>query len=153
MPSLRPNKKIAVLGTICLLMAAGGAYAYWTQGGTGSGTSTTGTTATLTIVQTSTITGLAPGAPAQELTGTITNPNDATVQVTSVTAALSPTGLPTGCTTADYVINDAVGTVADGNLVKNESTTWSGPAIQMVDTGVNQDACKGATVTVTYTSL
>lgn len=152
MPSLRRNKKIAVLGTICLLMAAGGAYAYWTQGGTGSGTAGTGTTANLTITQTSTVAGLAPGAPAQPLSGTITNPNDGTVHVASVTAALSSTGLPAGCTTADYQINDAVSTV-DADVASGASANWSGPSIQMVNSATNQDACKTATVTITYTSL
>ena len=152
MSHLLRHKKITAIGAVCLLMAAAGAYAYWTQGGSGSGSAGTGTTTALTIAQTSTVAGLAPGAGAQSLSGTITNSGSGTVFVTSVTAALSSTGLPAGCTTADYRINDPVATV-NANVAGGASTTWSGPSIEMVDTGANQDACKSATVTVTYTSL
>jgi hypothetical protein len=151
MSRLLHNKKITVLAVIGLLVAAGGAYAFWTQVGSGSGTATTGTSTALTIAQTSTVTALSPGAAAQALSGTITNPATGTVHVTSVTATLSATGLPTGCTTSDYLITNPVATV-NADVAAGASTTWSGPTLKMVDTGVNQDLCKNATVTISYTS-
>jgi hypothetical protein len=149
------RKSVAVVGVLFLLSAAG-AYAYFTQTGSGSATATTGSTAPITVVQTSTISALTPGSTAQALSGKFNNPGGA-VHVTSVTATLASVtdalGDPIGgCTTADYQINTPHPTIdltiAGGNGVG----AWSGPTLQMLDSGANQDACKGAIVHVTYTS-
>ena len=98
------------------------------------------------------MTALAPGAAAQALSGTVTNPNTGTVHVTSVTATLtSIVGTPAGCSIADYVINNPVAAV-NLDVADGASTTWSGPTIAMLNSGSNQDGCKGATVNVSYTS-
>src|SRR5690606_7952190 len=42
---------VALLAVAALAIAAFGAYAYWTQGGSGTGSATAGTTAAVTVVQ------------------------------------------------------------------------------------------------------
>jgi hypothetical protein len=150
------NRKSAVVVGVLFLLSAAGAYAYFTQTGSGSGTATTGSAAGITVVQTSTPSGLTPGSAPQALSGNFTNPGGA-VHVATVTAALGSVtnalGDPIdGCTTSDYQINSAHPTI---NLTIAGGTgvgAWSGPTLQMLDSGANQDACKGAIVHVTYSS-
>jgi hypothetical protein len=151
---IKNHKKVAALGVIALLMAGGAAYAYWTNGGTGSGTAATDSSLPITVNQTSTITGLAPGATAQVLSGDFDNPNASAVLVAHVDATItSVTGGTGGCAVGDYTLAGfpaVVGlpTVAPGSA----SGTWTGGTIQMVETGANQDNCQGATVHIDYTS-
>jgi len=144
------RKKIAAL--VVVLMALGGvAYAYWTTTGSGTGSASTGNIAQITVNQTSTITGLAPGLAAQTLSGNFDNPNDGPVYVTSVTATVTGTD-KAGCTASDYTIAGSAAVnaqVAAGNA----QGAWSGLTIQFNNKPtVNQDACKGATVNIAYTS-
>lgn len=153
MSRLLRQKKITVIGAICLLMATAGAYAYWTQAGSGTGSADTGTSVALTIEQDTVVTGLAPGAPAVALEGSITNPGTGTVRVASVTVAIaSVTGGDGVCTAANYAIANPTDSTT-GDIAGGASVDWSGPTIRMVDTGVNQDGCKNATVNLTYSSL
>jgi hypothetical protein len=147
-------KAVAAVGFVFLLCAAG-AYAYWTQAGTGSGTAATGSGSGVVVNQTSSVTNLVPGGTPQALSGTFNNPNPGTVRVAAVTAALNSitgsVGSP-ACTIADYRINNPIATVAAEIPSGNGVGTWSGPTIEMLNTTGNQDACKNATVNVTYSS-
>jgi hypothetical protein len=100
---------------------------------------------------------LYPGGGAQPIAVTLSNPNVAPISVTSLTATLQAASLPSGCGTASFEItqSDISGTqdvqvppVGSVTLPSQGATT---PFIQMVDTGTNQDACHGATVTLDYT--
>lgn len=151
---IRNNKKVAALGVIAVLVAGGAAYAYWTNTGSGSGTATTDASTPITVNQTSTITGLAPGATAQGLSGDFDNPNASAVLVATVSATItSVTGGDGACTVGDYTLGGfpvTVGlpTIAPGNA----QGAWTGGTIQMVETGANQDGCQNATVNIDYTS-
>jgi hypothetical protein len=145
---------IAALGGV-FLIAAVGAYAYWTSTGAGTGSGATGTSVAVTVVQTSTVTGLYPGGPTQALSGNFNNPNPGKVRVATVTAALASitgsVGTP-ACTIADYQLNNATATVNAEVDPGSGQGAWSGPTIQMLNPATNQDACKNATVNLTYTS-
>jgi hypothetical protein len=136
-----------------LVLVGGVAFAYWTQGGSGSGSAQTGTTDTLVIHQTTNVNGLAPGVPAVPLSGTIDNPSDATVHVSTVTVSIaSITGAAGPCTSADYEILGSPMSVPQ-NIDGHSSGTWSGATIAFKNDPLNpQDGCKGATVNLTYTS-
>jgi hypothetical protein len=145
----------AVLGVVAVLAVAGAAIAYWTAGGTGTATGqaasgTTGLTAHLTTP----LTDMYPGDSPQALAGTLDNPNNASVYVTSVAASI--TGVtPTGagpCAAADFKIANP--TMLVGREVPNGTAadSFSGATIQFNDNpAVNQNGCKGASVEVTYT--
>jgi hypothetical protein len=156
--SKRSKKPLAIVALVVTLMAGGGAaFAYWTNTGTGTGTGTTGTNAPVTVVQTSTISNLRPGGAAQTLSGNFTNPNDSPTYVANVIATIGSvakaTGAATGtCDASDYTITG--GTMAVGAQVASgvAQGAWSGATVAFNNKATNQDACKGATVTFSYTS-
>lgn len=145
--------KIAALGATCFLLAAVGAYAYWTTAGSGSGSAATGTTDGLTVNQTSTLTPLYPGGAAQPLSGDFDNPNDGPIRVATVTVSLgSIEGSPAGCSIADYQINDPIATV-DADIDPGYGMgSWSGPSLEMLDTAGDQNGCQDVTVNLVYVS-
>jgi len=154
----RLNKKAVVLGAILfVIIGAGAAYAYWTTGGTGTGTATTATTTDITAVQTSTVTNMQPGDSAQTLSGNFDNGNSGPVYVATVTAAIAGVvdgnGDPVaGCDATDYTLANAVMTVGAEVPAGTGKGSWSGATIKFNDkAATNQDACKGATVNLTYT--
>jgi hypothetical protein len=134
-----------------LVIVAGSiaAYAYWTSGGTGTGTAGTGTTSAVVINQTSAaITDLAPGVAAEGLSGTFTTTGGHPAFVNQVTPVVSSTS-NVGCTSADFTVT--LPTVTNAEVVTG--TAWTGATIVFKDSlTVNQDACKGVTVNIGYTS-
>ncbi len=156
MNSLKKKRTTLAAGTLVLVVAGGVAYAYWTNSGTGSGSATTGTNVALTVNQTGALTALAPGVPAQELSGTFTNTNDGPVFIKTVEATVTGTSIG-GCTATDYTIagTSEIGGAAPGaggNVPAGSSGTWSGLTIAFNDKATNQDACKTAVVTIAYTT-
>jgi hypothetical protein len=141
---------VAFVGLVLVVGAA--AYAYWTVSGSGSGQASTGTVTAITVNQTSTVSGLAPGLAAQALSGNFDNPNSGPVYVTSVSASVTGTD-KTGCTASDYTVTGSPATVNAQVPSGSGVGSWSGISIAFNNkSGVNQDACKGATVTIAYTS-
>jgi len=150
------RKTVAVAaGTAVLLSGAGVAFAYWTNTGSGTGSATTGNNVAITVLQTASSAVLVPGGPPSTLSGTFTNTNASTVFVNTVTATLaSVTGggtTPLQCTIADYQLDTPTITIGAQAAV-DDSTTWSGIKVSMVNSGTNQDKCKGATINLSYAS-
>lgn len=150
MSIVRRNKKIAVIGTICLLVAAGGAYAYWTAAGSGSASSTASSGGTITINGTIP-TGIAPGL-SRTVTFQATNTTSSaiTVGTVSLTGVTVDAG-HTGCVVADFTMppvveNESVASGATAVALTNTGT------LTMANTAVNQDLCKGATLTLALAS-
>jgi hypothetical protein len=142
---------LAAVVAVVAAMASVGAYAYWTNSGTGTGSASTGTTTGITVNQTSTVSGLYPGGPAQALSGNFDNPNASAVHVSSVSGSVTGTSV-VGCDPADFVV---IGSPAP-NVQEVPSGTakgsWSGLSVSMTNTTSNQDLCKNATITISYTS-
>jgi hypothetical protein len=146
----RTTALIAV-GAAVAVASVGVAYAYWTTGGTGSGTAATGTSSAITVKQTSTVADLAPGSGSQVLAGNFDNANPGAVFVHSVTAAVASTS-SAGCTAADFTVVQPG--LVDANVPAGAAQGgWSSGTIAFLDDPLrNQDACKGVTVTLSYTS-
>ncbi len=151
------NKKVVTgvaAGTL-VLAGTGVAYAYWTATGEGAGSASTATgESNLTITQTSTIAGLAPGAAAQPITGTVANAAEASAFVASVTVTIASVDQAAGatgtCDATDYVIENGLMTVGT-NVAPGADVDFSGATIAFVDKAdANQDGCKGATVNQAY---
>lgn len=149
------NKKrfAAVAATAAAVLVGGGiAVAYWTTTGSGSGSATTANpSGTLTVNQTNTITDLYPGITPVDIDLEIVNPDAAPYYVDEVVVAIDDSAFPVGCTAADYVVTD--GTIDDD--VPGSATTaytGTGASIAMVNSATNQDACKGVTVPLTFTT-
>jgi hypothetical protein len=153
---LKSKKGLALLATMVVAVAtAVGAYAYWTQGGSGTGSATTGTTTAITVVQDSlTASNLYPGGPSEALSGHFINPNLSPVNVGSVTATVDAFSARANlakppCTEADFEIG---GTSGPRTALADDTTTWSGLTIKLNDNGLNQDNCKSVTPALTYTA-
>lgn len=150
------KKTVAVAAaTAFVLSGAGAAYAYWTAGGSGTGSAATGTNAALTVVQTSTVTAMAPGDSAQSLNGTFLNPNTGPVYVGTVTASIAsvtkdPGAVAGTCDATDYTLANAAMTI-NAEALANDTSTWSGATIKFNNKATNQDQCKLATVNLAYT--
>ena len=159
MSRLNGRNKVFVIGAVCALLAAAGAYAYWTAGGSGTGTATTASATTqVTVNQTGPLTAMYPGGAAQALSGTFGNTNSGPIQVTTVTAAITgvtkASGAPAGdCDATDFTLAGAVMTVnAEIPSGPGAVGAWTGATIQFNNkAGTNQDGCKGATVALSYT--
>jgi hypothetical protein len=156
---VRLSKKLAAL-TITAVTAvgiAGGAFAYWTQDGSGVGSASTGTTTAVTVNQDAfdSADDLYPGGDAVTLSGDFDNPNSGPVKVGSVTATVDAfisqaDLLKPACTEADFVIGGSAPVNAEidsGNSVGS----WSGLTIQLANSSTNQDNCKGlSSVAISY---
>jgi len=147
----RKNKVLAAAGALALVAGGGGAaYAYWTTTGSGSGTATNSTGGGTVTLHANFEGGLTPGdSRAVTYTADNADPNTST-KVGVLTASVSTNiegclpgwFLVTADTSNTTVEKAATGTsVGTGTLTFNDSAT------------VNQDACKGAVVTITVSSV
>jgi hypothetical protein len=139
---------IALVAGVIVVVGAGGAYAYWTQGGTGSATGNTGTTGTITLAGTA-ASGVFPGGTRSV---SLTAANSAASAVTVGTVHLdSVTTSVSGCVVADFTMGDVVEnfSVPGGNVVTSLPNNGT---LSMANTALNQDLCKSVTVTLTLSS-
>jgi len=153
-PKKRKRRRFLILALLVVgVIAATSAYAFWTSGGSGSGNAATGTTANVTVNQTgAAITGLYPGGAAKPLAGNFDNPNTGPVTISSVTGNVTGTS-SASCGAANFAITGS--SVIGGGGVVPAGTgvgSWNGLSIQMLETGVDQDACKNVTVNIAYTA-
>jgi hypothetical protein len=154
---IRSDRRLLV---VCLLVLVGGSLAF--TGAQGAMAATSGCTDspevnnTLTITQTSALEGLAPGIAPTAITGVVANDSaDSTyitaimVSIEAVTMSSSAVGV---CGVDDYLL--LVPRMAVGQTLEaGGSATFGGGSIGFNDTSLNQDACKGATVTLHYTTV
>jgi hypothetical protein len=143
------NRKIAV-GVVSLVAVAGLAYGYWTGTGSGTGTGTAGTSGTATITGTI-ASGVAPGE-NRAVSFTAANASGSPIQVSTVhVVSIAADSGHASCTTADLTMAD----VTENHQVPAGATVEPLPtngSLVYANTAVNQDACKGATLTLTLSS-
>jgi hypothetical protein len=151
------RKRGVVIGAVAALAIAAAAYAYWTSTGSGTGSaSAAGAQSALTVNQTTTLSAMYPGDSAQTISGTFNNPNSGPIFVHTVTASIASvtkaSGAPAGsCDATDFTLSNATATVDAEIAIGNGKGSWTGPTLQFNDkTATNQDACKGATVSLSY---
>lgn len=150
------TRKTVAVAAVAVLLSGGVAFAYWTAGGSGTGSAATGTNVAISAVQTTVVTAMSPGGAAQTLSGNFTNTNTSPVYVATVTASIASvakaTGAPTGtCDTTDYTLATPAMAVAAQVPAGTAQGAWTGATIAFNNKAAsNQDACKGATVTLSY---
>jgi hypothetical protein len=155
MSSLTKKRALSAFATICVLGIAAGAYAYFTTTGTGTGTASVGTGSAVTLH--GTVSGsLYPGS-ASTVSFTVDNPSSGSQRVNTISlASITVDAGHASCSTvigggspdfsmAPVVVNK---TFAPGN---GQAVTQTG-SLTMNETGVNQDACQGATLTLNLTN-
>jgi hypothetical protein len=149
----RNTKKRALLalGTTIALALAGVAYAYFTSTGSGTGTATVGSSSTLTLHATVTST-LYPGV-SSPVTFTVDNPSAGserigTISLSSITVDAGHSTCSTVLTGGNPDFTMPAVTVDHTYPPGNGQAVTPGGTLTMNETGVSQDACQGATLTL-----
>jgi hypothetical protein len=148
------KKRAVILGVVAALAITSVAVAYFTNGGSGTGSATVGTASTALITQTNTLSALYP-VTSQAVNLDIKNTGSGSQFVTkvhldSITADaghascdVSSSGANAAFTMADVTVGE---TLAAG------ATTSKSGSLAMNDTGISQDSCQGATLTLHFSS-
>jgi len=149
------KRVFAALTGLAVMGVAAGAYAYFSTTGSGTATATVGSSSALVIK--GTVTGsLYPGT-SSPVSLTVDNPSSGkqrvgTISLEKITAdaghsscSVVTTGGNPDFTMADIAVNKVF---SPGN---GQAVTPSG-SLTMNETGVSQDACQGATLTLTLKS-
>jgi hypothetical protein len=155
------QKVVAGLAAGAAVVASSGvAFAFWSSSGSVDGSSTTTNPASdvIVVAQTTGASNLAPGHAAETLSGTVTNPAASANKfyVAQVVASIKsvtkdPNAVAGTCDASDYTLSNATMTVGS-DLAPGASANFSGATLAFNDKATNQDQCKGAIVTITYTA-
>ena len=151
MPRLLNRKRaVAVLGTLAAVAIASVAVAYWTGSGSGTGSGGVGTSGSVVI--TGTIApGIAPGT-NEAVSFTAANASGSPVQVSTVhLVSVAVDAGHVACETADFTMAN----ITENHQVPANATVDPLPvngSLVYANTVVSQDACKGATLTLTLSS-
>ena len=148
MRKMTKKNKIAAVAVSAALVAVGGgaAYAYWstTGGGNGSAAASSGTNAV--VVHVAFDKDITPGS-TKTISYTADNPNTGSTPVTFTGAVVTASG------TCDASWFSATVPTGTKTLAGNATSVDMGTGIlTFSDSTANQDACKGATITVTATT-
>jgi hypothetical protein len=149
------KRVLLAVSAIGVLAVAAVAYAYFTSTGSGTATATVGSGSAVTIKGTVAST-LYPGSNST-VNFTVDNPSSAAQRVGTIT--LASIAVDAGHSTCSKVITGgnpdfAMPAVAVNKVFPqgtNQTVTQTG-TLTMNDTGVSQDACQGATLTLNLTS-
>jgi hypothetical protein len=142
---LKSKKGIALLATmIAAVVAAVGAYAYFTANGEGSGSATVGTSDTIAL-SSDLVGDLYPDGADVPVTVDITNPGSGSQYVDTISGTVEDNG---ACLGSWFEVDDAT---YDGTLAAGASDS-ANTNVRMIDSGSNQDACQGLTLTINWTS-
>ena len=150
MRTLSKKQKALVAGVAAAALGTSGvAYAYWTTTGSGSGTGTVAATnGTLALTASFPTVGLYPGG-AVAVTYKASNAGATDLQVGTVHAVVTTSDvdcLPGDFTIPDVIENQVILAGATNVTLANAGT------LTFANTALNQDDCKGATITLTLSS-
>lgn len=149
---LKKKRALGVLSVIAVLAVAGIAVAYWTTTGSGEGSGKVAASNGTLVLHGTISNELTPGS-TSPVTFTADNSNSSSLKVGTVHAVVSidEAHATAGCKASDFTINNT----EENQVIAKESTGTklsTNGSISMADTTSNQDACKGAEITLTLTS-
>jgi hypothetical protein len=143
------KKRVLVLAVVAAVAAIGTtAFAYFTTTGSGTGTAAVGTSSAL-VLHGTTAGSLYPGT-STTVNFTVDNPSPGAQHLGTITlASVTTDGAHSGCTMSDFTMPAVLANqnFASGN---GQAVTATG-TLTMADNG-NQDACKGAPLTLNLSS-
>ncbi|MGN8132507.1 hypothetical protein [Paenarthrobacter sp. 22069] len=155
MRQMTKKNKIAAVAASAALVAVGGgaAYAYWSTTGSGSGSAAAAAGTSPVAINVTIDSGdMTPGGPVKTITYTAKNPNSGSTQVTLTDPQVTFDTAHSGCSAAWFTAtlpSPAGPTTVPGN---NVTTALGTGTLTFSDSAASQDACKGATITVTVGS-
>jgi hypothetical protein len=144
--NIKNNRKTKIVAaTAALLLVGGAAFAYWTTQSQGSGSATNAPSNGTLVLKAHFAGGLAPGA-TRTVTYTATNSGgSSSLQVGTISHIVTTDKV--GCTAADFTIGPVFSNTTVLADVIDAELSGTG-TLRFVDSTENQDACKGATVTL-----
>jgi hypothetical protein len=149
------KRAFAAFGCVCALTAAGAAFAYFTSSGAGTGSASVGSSSAVTLHATISA-NLFPGS-SSPVKFTVDNPASGVQRVGTVSlSSISADAGHSSCSTTisggnpDFTMAPVpVNQVFPSGSGQEVSATGT---LAMNETGVNQDACQGATLTLHLTN-
>lgn len=153
----RPTRRALVTTAVVSILFAGVAVAnsHRTTDGPSRSTVPVASELALTPVQRTVLTPLLPGGVPQGLAGNFDNDSGSPIVVTDVTVSIDRVtkGIvdpAIGCDSDDFTITDPVMVVGHPVASGLGVDDWAGATLAFDNRLVNQDACKGATVHLSY---
>ena len=144
------TRKVAIIGAVVAGAIAVAAYAYWSGTGSGTGSGNVGTSSSVALTGT-VAPGSAPGT-SESVSFRAANASDSPIQVSAVhLVGVTVDAAHSACETADFTMADVI----ENHQVPAKATTEALPnngSLVYANTSVSQDACKGATLTLTLSS-
>ncbi len=138
------------LSAVAVLGAVGGAIAYWSVSGSGTATGTAGSPGTITLSGTI-ANGLVPGG-SEPVTLTASNSGSAPIKVQTIhLVSVAVDAGHSACVTADFTMPDVTENESIPGNASNHSLPTTG-TLSYANTAVSQNACEGATLTLTLSS-
>lgn len=149
------KRALVALGCTCALAVAGAAFAYFTSSGSGTGSAAVGSSSSVTL-HASISSSLYPGS-SSPVTFTVDNPSSGVQRVGTVSlSSISTDAGHSSCSTKltgenpDFTMAPVpVNQVFPPGSGQEVSATGT---LAMNETGVNQDDCQGATLTLHLTN-
>jgi hypothetical protein len=145
-----PRKLAVATGLVLALALSGIAFAYWTTTGSGTGSGPAASSnGTITLHASFPTAGLYPGG-SVPVTYKADNGGATDLQVGTVSAVVS-TSDPTNCLASWFSVANAV----ENQVILHNTTgtaLTNGSSLVFANDAADQDACKGATITLTLSS-
>jgi hypothetical protein len=149
------KRALTALGCTVALAATGAAIAYFTSSGSGTGSASVGSSSPVTLHATIS-SNLYPGS-SSPVTFTVDNPSSGSQRVGTITlSSISVDSGHSGCSATisggnpDFSMPAVTVNKVFGS--GNGQSVTPGGTLTMNETGVNQDACQGATLTLNLTN-
>jgi len=148
------QRALVALGCVGALVVGGAAFAYFTSSGSGTGAASVGSASAVTLHATVN-SNLFPGS-SSPVSLTVDNPSSGVQRVGTVTlASISVDSGHSGCSTV--ISGNPDFTMAPVNVNEvfspgNGQSVAATGTLTMNETGVNQDACQGAALTLHLTN-
>jgi hypothetical protein len=149
---MKSKRSLAIFGVVALVAMAGVAVAFWTTTGSGSGSGSVASSNGTLVLHGTINDALTPGG-SSSVSYSADNSNSSSLQVGTVHAVVSidTEHATAGCKASDFTLGD----VAENQTIAAHSTEVAlahNGSISMADTAANQDACKGATISLELSS-
>jgi hypothetical protein len=161
MSAVQSIRKLICGGGICLGLLAGVthadvALAYWQNGGAAKSGSAAAAHSPLRVNQTAKLAAFGPGQGAQTLSGDFDNRNAnavrvATLRVSIVSVTKAPGAAPGTCDSSDFTLAHRSMAVGADVPSGRSTSAWTGATLGFRNKpGIDQNACMGATVRLSY---
>jgi len=143
---------ILISSLLAVLLLAVGAYAYWTTTGAGTGSATNASANGTLVLHATFASTLTPGA-TLPVSFTADNASTSSLRVGTVTTVVSIDAphVTSGCLAGDFTVGPAIENQTIAKATSGVALLVPG-SIVFNDTALNQDGCKGATVTLTLSA-